>query len=56
VGTWLNDGIDRIGVWRPSTSQWFLDTAIRSVGTSSSYDPLNTTLFQFGSVGDQLSF
>jgi hypothetical protein len=56
VGPWLNDGVDMVGVWRPSTGQWFLDTVFQSPGVPSGYDPLNTTVFQFGNNGDAISF
>ncbi|MBY0523712.1 MAG: hypothetical protein K2R98_09940, partial [Gemmataceae bacterium] len=51
-GDWLADGVDRVGVFRPSNGNWFLDTdTTRVVGVPSGF----TTAFnfQFGVNGDQ---
>ncbi|MBY0526638.1 MAG: hypothetical protein K2R98_24795 [Gemmataceae bacterium] len=56
VGTWVDDGIDHIGIFRPSTGTWFLDKANRPVGELSGYSEETTTAFQFGAFDDEVEF
>jgi Tol biopolymer transport system component len=48
VGDWNGDGIDTVGVFRPSTGQWRLTN---SANTNNSSPPADL-LFNFGSAGD----
>ena len=48
VGDWNGDGIDTVGVFRPSTGQWLLTN---SLNINNSTPPIDLT-FNFGSAGD----
>ncbi|MBY0525337.1 MAG: right-handed parallel beta-helix repeat-containing protein [Gemmataceae bacterium] len=51
-GDWVGDGFIRIGVFRPSTSEWFLSLSNSPFTTTG--DPANNLYINnFGTVGDQ---
>ncbi|MBY0528057.1 MAG: glycoside hydrolase [Gemmataceae bacterium] len=63
-GNWLADGIDRPGVFRPSTNAWFLDEegadgfiepkTARPIGQTTAFQVSNAVQLLFGYPGDQV--